>query len=69
MLKLGEIKAVDKRVRRWGGYIDQVWLAKNGESGKYILMGLVRLDNGNANGWCTLEQNSLSKCRAAATQF
>lgn len=69
MLKLGEIREVSKKVRMWGGYIEQVWLAKWMPTGEYQLLGLVRLDNGNANGWCTLKQGSLKECRAAVARY
>lgn len=69
MMRLGEIKEVSKKVRRWGGYIEQVWLAKWMPTGEYQLLGLVRRDDGTANGWCTLKQGTLKECRMAVAEY
>lgn len=69
-MKLGEIKFVNNMVKMWGGTIEQVWLTKWLPTGHYQLLGLVRLSNGNANGWCVLKDSEhIGDCRRAALSY
>lgn len=69
-MKLGEMREATNNVEMWGGKIEKVWLIKYMPTKHYQLSGLVRLPNGNANGWCTLfDSESLKACREAAKQY
>ena len=69
-MKLGEMREATNNVEVWGGNIEKVWLTKWMPTKHYQLLGLVRLPNGNANGWCILlDSENLKACREAARQY
>ena len=69
-MKLGQIVNVSGGVEKWGGKIEQVWLTKWIPTGHYQLLGLVRLSDGRANGWCVLmDSKKIGDCRKAALNY
>lgn len=69
-MKLGETKEVSNGVEMWGGKIEKVWLTKWLPTNHYQLLGLVRLPNGKADGWCCLEDSEhIGDCRKAALKY
>lgn len=69
-MKLGEIKVVGNGIKMWGGKIEQIWLTKWLPTMHYQLLGLVRLPNGRANGWCVLTDSArIGDCRRAVLKY
>lgn len=69
-MKLGQEIMVNKGVKMWGGKIERVWLTKWLPTGHYQLLGLVRKEDGEANGWCVLKDSErIGDCRRAALNY
>lgn len=54
MIKLGEIRKTHSGMTIGNWNVEKVWLCKNGKSGEYLVMGLVKDIAGIAHGWWTL---------------